>query len=156
MTNISGYCKKNKSKIVNPDCQSALKPVVHDTDYPVPIPPSSVAMNNKESDTEDNANEAGVMEYMYDPDSDIKKPHLISQVELDDLVRDLSLSKEKSELLGSRVKEWNLLQSGATVSHFRNRHCKLAAYYAVEDGACFCHDVTGLMKELDNKYLAEE
>ena len=76
--------------------------------------------------------DAGVMEYTYDPDSDIKKSHLISQAELDDLVRDLSLSKEKSELLGSRLKEWNLLQSGATVSHFRNCHCKLAAYYAVE------------------------
>ena len=54
MTNISGYCKKNKSKIVYPDCQSALKPVVHDTDYPVPIFPSSDAMNNEESVTEDN------------------------------------------------------------------------------------------------------
>ena len=62
------------------------------------------------------------MEYTYDAGSDIKKPHLISQAELDDLVRDLSLSKEKSELLVSKLKEWNLLQSGATVSHFRNRH----------------------------------
>ena len=96
------------------------------------------------------------MECTYDPDSDIKKRHLISQAELDDLVCDLSLSKEKSELLGSRLKEWNLLQIGATVLHFRNRHCKLAAYYAVEHGVCYCHDVTGLMKELDNKYVAEK
>ena len=79
-------------------------------------------MNNEESDTEDNDSNAGVVDYMYDPVSDIKKPHSISQAELDDLVRNLSLSKEKSELLGSRLKEWNLLQSGATVSHFRNRH----------------------------------
>ena len=86
-----------------PDCQSALNPVVHDTDYPVPIPPSSDAMNNKENDTEDNDSDTVVMEYMYDPVSDIKKQHLISQAELDDLVRDLSLSKEKSELLGSRA-----------------------------------------------------
>ena len=40
------------------------------------------------------------MEYTYDPDSDIKKPHLISQAELDDLVRDLSLSKEKYKTVG--------------------------------------------------------
>ena len=73
------------------------------------------AMNNEECDTEDNDSDAGVMEYTYDPDSDVKKPHLISQTELDDPVRDLSLSKEKSELLGSRLKEWNLLESGATV-----------------------------------------
>ena len=61
-------------------------------------------MNNEESDTEDNDSDAGVMEYTYDSDSDIKKPHLISQAELEDLVRDLFLSKEKSELLGSRLK----------------------------------------------------
>ena len=72
------------------------------------------------------------MVYTYDPDNDIKKPHLISQAELDDLVRDLSLSKEKSELLGFRLKEWNL------------------------HGVCFCHDVTGLVKEPDKKYVEEE
>ena len=102
--------------------------------------PSSDAMSNEESDTEHNDSDAGVMDYTYDPDSDIKKPHFISLAELDDLVRDLSLSKEKSERLGSRLKEWNLLESGGTVSHFRNRHCKLAAYYAVEHGVCFCQD----------------
>jgi hypothetical protein len=157
MTNVSGYCKKNKSKIVYPDCRSALKPVLHGSDYPVPIPPSSDAIDNEESDTVDNNDsDTGAMEYTCDPDSDIKKPHLISQAELDDLVRDLTLSKEKSELLGSRLKEWNLLQRGATVAHFRHRHMKFAAYYSVEHGFCFCHDVTGLMRELDKKYVAEE
>ena len=71
MTNISRYWK-NKSKLMYLDCQSALKPVVHDTVYPVPIPHSSDAMNNEESDTEDNDSDAGVMEYTCDPDSDIK------------------------------------------------------------------------------------
>ena len=32
---------------------------------PVPIPPSSDAMNNEESDTEDNDSDAGVIEYTY-------------------------------------------------------------------------------------------
>ena len=79
-------------------------------------------MNNEESDTEDNDSDAGAINYINDPDSDIKNPHLISQIKLDDLVRDLSLSKEKSELLVSTLKEWNLLERGATVSHFRDRH----------------------------------
>ncbi|KAM5180666.1 uncharacterized protein ACMZJ9_001180 [Mantella aurantiaca] len=59
-----------------------IPPVAHGTDYPVPIPPSSDAMNNEESDTEGNDSDAGAMEYMNDPDSDIKKPHLVSQAKL--------------------------------------------------------------------------
>jgi hypothetical protein len=38
------------------------------------------------------------------------KPHLTAQSELNDLVHDLNLSKAQAELLGSRLKEWNLLQ----------------------------------------------
>ena len=73
MTNISGYCKKNKSKIVYLDCQSTLKPVLQGTDYPVPIPPLSNAMNIEESDTGDNEDSgSGAMECTNNPDSDIK------------------------------------------------------------------------------------
>ena len=36
-------------------------------------------------------------------------PHMITQIELNDLICDLNLSKEKSEILGSRLQEWNLL-----------------------------------------------
>jgi hypothetical protein len=36
---------------------------------------------------------------------DPNKPHLVAQSELNDLVRDLNLSKAQAELLGSRLKE---------------------------------------------------
>ena len=39
-------------------------------------------------------------------------PHLLDQRDLNDLVRDLGLTKKKSELLASRLKQWNLLQKG--------------------------------------------
>jgi hypothetical protein len=41
---------------------------------------------------------------------DPNKPHLIAQSELNDLVRDLNLSKAQAELLVSRLKQWNLLE----------------------------------------------
>lgn len=40
LTNIVGFTKKNKSKIVYPDCPSAIKPVPHDLENTIPIPPS--------------------------------------------------------------------------------------------------------------------
>jgi len=41
--------------------------------------------------------------------------YLINESELNDLVRDLDLPKVKAELLASRLKQWNWLQSGVNV-----------------------------------------
>jgi hypothetical protein len=155
MTNVAGFSKKNKSKIIYPDCESALKPVPHDAENTVPVPPAYCASESDSSsdvgDEDDVAADA-----CYEPESEQGKPHLLSQSDLDDLVRDLSLPKEKSELLASRLQEWNLLQKGTTTSHFRDRHAKLASYYKLENEVCFCSDVSGLMLELDCDYEPEQ
>ena len=39
------------------------------------------------------------------------EPKLIGQKDLNDFCRDLVLTKDKSQLLGSRLKQWNLLQA---------------------------------------------
>ena len=41
--------------------------------------------------------------------------------ELNDLIRELELTAEKSELLGSRLREKNMLASGVKFSWYRNR-----------------------------------
>ena len=46
-------------------------------------------------------------------------PRLINQCELNDLLRDLKLTKEQIECLGSRLKQWNLLEEGTKSSVFR-------------------------------------
>ena len=48
--------------------------------------------------------------------------------EMQNLARDLGLFKEK-ELPGSRLKQWNLLQSRVSITFFRNRHLDLAPYF---------------------------
>jgi hypothetical protein len=50
------------------------------------------------------------------------EPHHILQNELNDLVRDLQLSKEKAQLLGARLKQWNLLAPGCTYTQYRKRN----------------------------------
>ena len=57
-------------------------------------------------------------------------PLFINQERLNDLVRDLYLSKEKAEILGSRLQQWNLLELGTTILSFRSRNQNLAGYYA--------------------------
>ncbi|KAK4882730.1 hypothetical protein RN001_006049 [Aquatica leii] len=48
-------------------------------------------------------------------------PSLFSQDALSDLIRDLDLSKERSELLASRLKEKHLLSQGTKITCYRDR-----------------------------------
>ena len=48
-------------------------------------------------------------------------PQCFSQMELNDFVPDLGLSKQAAELLASQLKDKNLLDSFANVSFFRTR-----------------------------------
>ena len=55
-----------------------------------------------------------------DPESE-NKPIPYSQVALNDLRRDVYLTKEKSEFLASRLQERNLLQKGVKITLYRKR-----------------------------------
>ena len=67
-----------------------------------------------------------------------KEPHssqaaevrqLLNQNDLNDLVRDLGLTIERSELLSSRLKEWNMLQKGVNCTYFRSKHTSLQDFF---------------------------
>ena len=69
----------------------------------------------------------------------VKQRHLINPKELNDLVGDLELSKQRVELLGSRLQEWNLLAEGTKISHFppiyqHNGGMLLAAFQPQHEG----------------------
>lgn len=53
---------------------------------------------------------------------DNDSPHPFPQKELNDLVRDLSLSKSSAELLASRLTEKTHLSDSARITSYRNRH----------------------------------
>ena len=88
-----------------PDCPSALRPVLHDADSLVPIPPTY--LNTTSDDSIDEAQwDVEVQEdASYEEKLDKNKPQLLTQADLKDLVRGFHLSKEKTEFLGSRLKQ---------------------------------------------------
>ena len=47
--------------------------------------------------------------------SSSNEPHLLTQGDLNDNVRDLNLSRKQAELLGSRLKGWKLLRQDTKV-----------------------------------------
>ena len=92
----AGHNRKGKKSIVNPDLQSAIHPIPHSNDIPVPQSPSQLpscdTSSSGNSESQDNL-------YEPQPESN-QKPYLINQCELNDMVRDLTVTKQQSELVG--------------------------------------------------------
>jgi hypothetical protein len=149
LTKISGFTKKNKKSIEYPDIPSVTKPLPHDDTLPVP----TLAVE-KCSTTESSSSTGKISSELQFEEADA--PHRISQAELNDLVRDLSLAKQQAEVLASRLQGWNLLAPETRVSTFRNRHEKFSPFYKKEGNFCFCSDVIGLMNEFGCHYDPEE
>ena len=146
LTNVSGFSAKNKKSIEYPNLPSAMRPVPHDESLPFPKPPDEWTLDEPDEETEIHGTGSDI-DPDYEPCS-LDDPHLITQSELNDLVRDLGLSKAKAELLGSRLQEWCLLSPGTNISCFRNRQDDIIKFFAKVDSLCFCVDVDGLFSAL--------
>ena len=151
MTNIKGFSRKNKSKISYSvcTCRSAIKPVPHDPDLPAPQPPTEKedTLSVDEGASTSTESEEDLIES--DPSFQHESvPLLINQERLNDLVRNLYLSKENAEVWGSRLQQWNLLEPGTTISSFRIRNQSLDRYYASIENICYCKDIEALLTEL--------
>ena len=88
--------------------------------------------SSEESTSDTETGEGG----MYVPDAD-NSLHLLGQAELNDLVCNLELTKEKAELLGSRLQERNFIKPGTKISHFQSHHMKFL-FDSLEENICFC------------------
>ena len=146
LVNITGINRNNRSKWTYPDLDSARRPYPHSDEVPIPtfscLPEFSEnedlsQMEGSKSDRSD-SDFAG-------PSSTAQK---FNQPELNDLIRDLNLSKESSELLASRLKEKNLLDSETKVTFYRNREKNMIPFFSENNKLVFCSDVEGLLKEM--------
>lgn len=151
LTNVEGYNLKNKKEISYPNLPSAIRPVNHGPDVPVPTQPSSLDDMATFYDTDNVGSSSGEEFCGYN-----NEPQLFTQPELNDLVRDLDLPKESAELLGSRLKEKNLLAPGTSFSWFRKREKDFLQYFSQEEELVFCNDITGLLSMFNVNYDVKE
>ncbi len=77
------------------------------------------------------------------------KPQCFNQAKLNNLLRDLSLSKELSELLALRLNENNLLQHDTNETFYRIRVNDILPYFRVASNLFYCHNVSGLLNAID-------
>ena len=104
-----------------------MRPVPHSDDLPVPTPPvkkdllssSDEGMPSKEDSAESITLEGIAFTYSGTSGNEL---HWITQEDLNDLAPDLYQSKQQSELLASRIKQWNLVQEDVRITSFRNRN----------------------------------
>ena len=77
---------------------------------------------------------------------------LFDQNGLNDFMRDLNLSKNEAEILGSRLKERNLLEKDVKISLYRNREKYLTTYLTSQDTLIYFNDVDGFMRAIGHKH----
>jgi len=122
-----GITTKKKWTIVYPNIPSALRPVLHGKGISVPEPPKEFTIDSDvEDEGESNSGSpkppASTEPHVSHGRSYAPQPHILTLDELNDFVRDLELSKNKAELLGSRLKQCNLLEKNVRIYSFRSRH----------------------------------
>ena len=119
-----GLSRNKKLRIQYPNIPSAIRPVSHGEMLPVPKAPEKYTLDSDKQEIESSASSGEFSmssQESYFASCISHKAHFISQNELNDLVRDLELPKTKSELLGSRLQQWNLLADGVRISKYRDR-----------------------------------
>ena len=146
MVDISRLRKtKNRHDIAYPSIPSSIAPVPHNSELPVPKPQCNKVSEDLtlSEDIEDSDDDFNIYQiYMS------LEPHFPSQQEMDDLVRDLGLTKSNAELLTSRLKEWNLLDTSCRCSSSRKQHERFSKYFSMVGSLCFCNNVDNLFEEL--------
>ena len=152
---ISKYKKtKDRKKVVYPSIPSSIAPVNRGAELPIPQIPTTRAISSTSSEDDDADFEVGA-------NCSSKDPHFPNQDELDDLSRDLGLTKAKAEILSSRLKEWNLLAFSCKITKPRKRYVTFANFYTMfsdsdHSSLCYCTDIQGLLQEIGIVYSASD
>ena len=146
LTCVSGFSTKSRHLIQYPNLDSAIRPVLYadDDTRPVFTELASLESDGEGSNVHDVAEQSSERNSGSDFELLSTELQTFSQAELNDLVRDLGLSKKLSELLASRLKEKYLLKAETKVTFFRDREKNLLEFDCKSDFV-YCCDIAGLV-----------
>ncbi|CAD6221956.1 GSCOCG00011665001-RA-CDS, partial [Cotesia congregata] len=153
-TNVKGFNARNKNKIVYANVTSATRPISHGPNIPVPLPISISYLSSTSSEQnlqsqESNKNFKPIL----------NQPQKFTQGELNDLIRDLGLSKESAQLLGSRLHTKNLLAPNTLFAWYRKREKEFVTFFSQKESlplfltrVVYCTNISGLIEKLGAQY----
>ena len=153
LTNITGFNASSWKRIKYPKLRSPMRPDPHSVDLPVSTPPVKkylLSASDEEMPSREDSAEIISLEYIESTYSGTSgnEPHWVTQEDLNDLARDLYLSKQQSELLASRLKPWNLGQEDVRITSFSYRNKDLASFFDIENKLCYCTNIPSLFTSL--------
>ena len=100
-----GFNKKKKSVIEYPNIPSAIRPVSHSDELPIPEPRSIDLLSSDDAESNEECSVSKPYTSRNEEFGITTEPHLINKNKLNDLVSDLDLPKVEAELLASRLKQ---------------------------------------------------
>ena len=139
---MSGWDRHKKNSWYYPDLESARRPVPHCEEVPIPVfssSPKLVSNDDLFAETEEvNSDDSNYSDSVSDTIAEWQsKVKPFSQSQLNDLVRDLALSKEVSEVLASRLNEHGILDSKTKITFYRQRDKRLVIILLKKTTLCF-------------------
>ena len=136
MVDMSEWNQRMKKNWFYPNVGSARRPIQHCAEVPVPVFTSLPDLTADEmlleamDDIDSSDSSIGSSSSIAAAASLLSaKPKLFDQNQLNDLVRDLGLSKESSEILASRLGEHSMLDLGTKITFYSDRNDLLIRFF---------------------------
>ena len=153
MVGMSGWDQRKKKDWYYPDIESSRQPIPHCAEVPVftslPDLTADEMLLEAMDDTDSSDSSINSSSSMAAAGSSLcTKPKPFSQGQLNDLVRDLGLSKESSEISASRLGQHGILDSGTKIIFYCDRDALLVRFFTMEDGFVYCNNIQGLFSEM--------
>jgi hypothetical protein len=114
-----------------------MRPAAYGPDIPIPTPPETLDTSPPHSEY------VSVCDDVSFQPTTSSEPQIFTQSELNDIVRDLGLSKDFAEILGSRLQSWDLLSADTSFSWYRNRDKVFIPYFSHDGSLVYCSDISG-------------
>jgi len=153
MVDMSGWNQRKKKDWYYPDIESARRPIPHCVEVLVftslPDLTADEMLLEAVDDTDSSDSSIISSSSMAAAASSLcAKPKPFSQGQLNDLVRDLGLSEESSEVLASRLGEHGILDSGTKITFYRDRDDFLIRFFTMEDDFVYCNNIQSDFSEM--------
>ena len=155
---MTGINRKNKRCLKYPNLPSAINPLPHGPEITIPNLPRGFSEFESSSSTDSDESANDLWDQPTCDKPNYKQPNLLTQAQLNDLTRNLYLSKESAQLLGSRLRENNLSAPPTTFYWYRNRDDGFRKYFTrdKQHWLVYCNHVSGLVKALGMECKAVE